>query len=183
MYFHDLQHDYLALYAEDPPLLHADLLAAYWFFFVTLRMDGGSSLKSPISGITFSPSSRGWENHHNGNRPGLSNAADCDGWSACCADPTLPWPRLRNRTIFLASGVGPRARSIRCDSRSRFRCSPGDRCIEEDVVRHAQAHAPQLPCSSGPPAEIGVRWLPVPAGGDRARSALAPPLRTLLSRC
>jgi hypothetical protein len=109
MSFHDLQHDYLALYAEDPPLLHADLLAAYWFFFVTLRMDGGSSLKSPISGITFLPSSRGWENHHNGSRPGLSNAADCDGWSACCADPTLPWPRLRNRTIFLASRVGPRA--------------------------------------------------------------------------
>src|ERR1700712_2136282 len=53
----------------------------------------------------------------------------------------------------------------------------------EDVVRHAQAHVPQLPGSSGPPAEIGVRWLPVPAGGDRARSALVPPLRTLVSRC
>src|SRR5947209_11676301 len=53
----------------------------------------------------------------------------------------------------------------------------------EDVVGHAQAHAPQLLCSSGPPAEIGVRWLPVPAGGDRARSALVPPLRTLVSRC
>jgi hypothetical protein len=27
--FHDLQHDYMALHAEDLPLLHADLLAAY----------------------------------------------------------------------------------------------------------------------------------------------------------
>jgi WD40 repeat protein len=27
--FHDLQHDYVALHADDPPLVHADLLAAY----------------------------------------------------------------------------------------------------------------------------------------------------------
>jgi hypothetical protein len=36
----------------------------------------------------------------------------------------------------------------------------------EDVVRQAQAHAPHLPCSSGPPAAIGVHRLPVPAGND-----------------
>jgi hypothetical protein len=39
------------------------------------------------------------------------------------------------------------------------------------------------PCSSDPPATIGVHRLPVPSGGDRARSALVPPLRTLVSRC
>ena len=46
-----------------------------------------------------------------------------------------------------------------------------------------QAHAPHPPCSSGPPAVIGVHRLSVPTGGDRARSALVPPLRTVLSRC
>ncbi|MGH3766717.1 MAG: hypothetical protein ACRDTX_16475 [Pseudonocardiaceae bacterium] len=53
----------------------------------------------------------------------------------------------------------------------------------EDVVRHAQAQAPHPPCSSGPAATIGVHRLPVPAGGDRAGSALVSPLRTVLSRC
>jgi hypothetical protein len=37
---------------------------------------------------------------------------------------------------------------------------------------HAQAHAPHTPCSSGPPATVGVHRLPVSLGGDRAGSAL-----------
>jgi DDE domain len=32
----------------------------------------------------------------------------------------------------------------------------------EDVVRHAQAHAPHPPCSSGPAATIGIHRLSVP---------------------
>src|ERR671917_433419 len=35
----------------------------------------------------------------------------------------------------------------------------------------------------GPAATIGVHRLPVPPRGDRAGSALVPPLWTLLSRC
>ena len=48
---------------------------------------------------------------------------------------------------------------------------------------HAQAHAPHLPCSFGPAATFGVQRLPVSAGGDRAGSALVPPLWALVSRC
>jgi IS6 family transposase len=46
----------------------------------------------------------------------------------------------------------------------------------KDVIRHDQAHAPPPPCPSGPPTEIGIRRLPVPAGDDPASSALVPAL-------
>jgi IS6 family transposase len=50
----------------------------------------------------------------------------------------------------------------------------------EDVVRHAQAHAPHPPCSSGPSATIDVHRLPVPSGGDCAGGALVQRFTPLL---
>jgi len=83
-------------------------------------------------------------------------------------------------------------RSMNCSAR-RWACSGGAMgsarpaarngtvAWREGVARHDQAHAPQLPCSSGPSAEIGVRRLPVSAGGDHACGALVLVLGTLLT--
>lgn len=69
------------------------------------------------------------------------------------ADYELLWPRdlfVRERTAVQATAAGRTARRERL----------------------LKAHAPRPPCSSGPPATIGVHRLPVPTGGDRAGSAL-----------
>ena len=79
------------------------------------------------------------------------------------ADYELLWPRdlfVRELTAVQATAAGRTARR--------------ERLLE--------AHAPRPPCSSGPPATIGVHRLPVPTGGDRAGSALVAPLWTVLMR-
>jgi len=102
-----------------------------------------------------------------------------------CIEPdVLFWLVFNDRTLSYFALASRSARTVVVVYRRTMRCSCGCGGLlhrGKTPFGHAQAHAQHLPCSPGPAATIGVHRLPVPTGGDRARSALVSLLWTFVS--